>query len=78
MLEHDAFGDAGREVLVEEFMEGEELSVFAITDGERALALLPAQDHKRLLDGDRGPTPAAWAPTRRCRSASAPTMPCTW
>ena len=55
MLVERAFGLAGSEVLVEEFMEGEELSVFAITNGEW-LALLPAaQDHKRLLAGDRGP-----------------------
>jgi phosphoribosylamine--glycine ligase len=55
MLVDRAFGLAGSEVLVEEFMEGEELSVFAITNGEW-LALLPAaQDHKRLLTGDRGP-----------------------
>jgi phosphoribosylamine--glycine ligase len=49
------FGEAGAEVLVEEFMSGEELSVFAITDGENVVTLLPAQDHKRLLDGDLGP-----------------------
>ena len=55
MLRDRAFGDAGDEVLVEEFMEGEELSLFAVTDGERAVTLLPAQDHKRLLDGDLGP-----------------------
>jgi len=55
MLVQDAFGEAGRTVLIEEFMEGEELSLFALTDGERAVALIPAQDHKRLLDGDRGP-----------------------
>lgn len=55
MLVKRSFGVAGSEVLVEEFMEGEELSVFAITNGEW-LALLPAaQDHKRLLAGDRGP-----------------------
>jgi phosphoribosylamine---glycine ligase len=48
-------GDAGREVLVEEFMQGEELSLFGITDGDRILPLVPAQDHKRLLDGDKGP-----------------------
>jgi phosphoribosylamine--glycine ligase len=55
MLVERAFGLAGSEVLVEEFMEGEELSVFAVTNGEW-LALLPAaQDHKRLLAGDRGP-----------------------
>ena len=55
MLIESRFGVAGSEILVEEFMEGEELSVLAITDGEKALSLVPAQDHKRLLDGDRGP-----------------------
>jgi phosphoribosylamine--glycine ligase len=40
---------------VEEFMEGEELSIFAITDGSEVLTMLPARDHKRLLEGDRGP-----------------------
>ncbi len=55
MLEGHRFGAAGAEVLVEEFMEGEEVSVFAITNGE-AFVILPAlQDHKRLRDGDRGP-----------------------
>ena len=49
------FGDAGSEVLIEEFMEGEELSLFAITDGEFVVPMLPAQDHKRLLDDDVGP-----------------------
>jgi phosphoribosylamine--glycine ligase len=49
------FGDAGAEVLVEDFMSGEELSIFAITDGENVVTMLPAQDHKRLLDGDLGP-----------------------
>lgn len=49
------FGDAGAEVLVEEFMSGEELSIFAIADGENVLTMLPAQDHKRLLDEDLGP-----------------------
>ena len=55
MLEQHAFGDAGATVLVEEFMDGEELSLFVITDGEGMIALPAAQDHKRLLDGDRGP-----------------------
>jgi len=55
MLSDRVFGNAGREILIEEFMEGEELSVFVVTDGERAIPLLPARDHKRLLDGDLGP-----------------------
>ncbi|HEV8123472.1 MAG TPA: phosphoribosylamine--glycine ligase [Gemmatimonadales bacterium] len=55
MLEAHTLGDAGNEVVIEEFMEGEELSLFALTNG-RDLTLLPAaQDHKRLEEGDRGP-----------------------
>ena len=55
MLEGNRFGAAGSQVLVEEFMEGEEISVFAITDGQSFVVLPGLQDHKRLLDGDRGP-----------------------
>ena len=55
MLGDGAFGDAGRVVVVEAFLTGEELSILALTDG-RDVELLPAaQDHKRLLEGDRGP-----------------------
>jgi phosphoribosylamine--glycine ligase len=66
MLGDRVFGDAGGEILIEEFMEGEELSLFVITDGQRAIPLLAAQDHKRLLDGDFGPNTGgmgAYAPT---------------
>jgi phosphoribosylamine--glycine ligase len=49
------FGEAGNEVVVEEFMQGEELSVFALCDGSRYVLLPSAQDHKRLRDGDQGP-----------------------
>ena len=66
MLGERVFGEAGTEILIEEFMEGEELSLFVITDGERAIPLLAAQDHKRLLDGDFGPNTGgmgAYAPT---------------
>jgi phosphoribosylamine--glycine ligase len=55
MLGDRIFGAAGREILIEEFMEGEELSLFAITDGQQALPLLAAQDHKRLHERDLGP-----------------------
>jgi len=50
-----AFGDAGREVVVEEFLEGEEASFFALCDGEHILPLAGAQDHKRAFDHDEGP-----------------------
>jgi phosphoribosylamine--glycine ligase len=49
------FGDAGREIIVEERLDGEEASVLAITDGRTIVTLQPAQDHKPALDGDRGP-----------------------
>ena len=49
------FGYAGREIVVEEYLEGEEASVFAFTDGEGILSTLPAQDHKPIYDGDQGP-----------------------
>jgi phosphoribosylamine--glycine ligase len=49
------FGDAGARVVVEEFLEGEELSFMAITDGDTVLPLAESQDHKRVFDGDRGP-----------------------
>jgi phosphoribosylamine--glycine ligase len=49
------FGDAGATVVVEEYLDGEELSVLALCDGIRAVALEPARDYKRLLDGDTGP-----------------------
>jgi len=55
MLVRQEFGVAGSEVLVEEYMEGEELSLFGITNGEWLVPMIAAQDHKRLLDHDRGP-----------------------
>jgi phosphoribosylamine---glycine ligase len=50
-----AFGAAGAEVVIEDYLEGEEVSFFALCDGERAVALGSAQDHKRVGDGDKGP-----------------------
>jgi phosphoribosylamine--glycine ligase len=55
MMADKAFGDAGAEIVVEEFMTGEEASFFALTDGSTVLALAGAQDHKRVGDGDTGP-----------------------
>jgi phosphoribosylamine--glycine ligase len=48
------FGNSGSKLIVEEFLEGEEASIFAITDGEKFICLPPAQDHKRIGDGDTG------------------------
>ncbi len=50
-----AFGDAGKRVVIEEFLEGEEMSVFFFASGEQFVPLLPSQDHKRVGEGDRGP-----------------------
>jgi phosphoribosylamine---glycine ligase len=49
------FGDAGRQVVVEERLSGVEVSVFGLSDGRRVRTLAPARDHKRIFDGDRGP-----------------------
>lgn len=49
------FGDASAEIVIEEFMTGEEASFFALCDGENVLPLIAAQDHKRAYDGDKGP-----------------------
>lgn len=66
MLSGNAFGDAGTKIVVEEFLDGYELSVFAICDGEDYVTLPAAQDHKRLLNNDQGPNTGgmgAYAPT---------------
>ena len=55
MMTQDAFGDAGAKLVIEEFLVGEEASFFALVDGENALPLVAAQDHKAVGDGDKGP-----------------------
>jgi phosphoribosylamine--glycine ligase len=55
MMFGGGLGDAGAEVVIEEFLEGEEASFFVLSDGEHALPLASAQDHKRVFDGDKGP-----------------------
>lgn len=55
MLESNAFGDAGARVVIEEFLEGEEASFIVMVDGHTILPMATSQDHKRALDGDRGP-----------------------
>ena len=66
MLSGKSFGDAGLKVIVEDFLDGYELSMFAVCDGDDYILLQAAQDHKRLLDGDEGPNTGgmgAYAPT---------------
>jgi len=55
MLSGNAFGKAGAEIVIEEFLEGEELSFFALSDGQTVLPFNSAQDHKRVGEGDTGP-----------------------
>ncbi len=55
MMFGGGLGEAGAEVVIEEFLEGEEASFFALCDGETAIPLISAQDHKRVFDGDKGP-----------------------
>lgn len=53
-MEKAVFGQAGKQVLIEEFLDGEELTIMAFTDGRTVVPMLPAQDHKRVGDGDTG------------------------
>jgi phosphoribosylamine--glycine ligase len=72
MMRERRFGDAGARVVIEECLEGPELSYFVLSDGERVLPLGSAQDHKRVLDEDRGPNTGgmgAFAPSPLCDAA---------
>ena len=55
IMENNSFGDAGTRIVIEEFMEGEEASLLAFTDGKVIRPMISAQDHKRAYDGDKGP-----------------------
>lgn len=55
MLIEGTFGDAGKEIIIEEFMTGREMSLLIITDGEDFILLPPSRDHKKAYDGDKGP-----------------------
>ncbi len=55
MLDKKAFGASGSRVVIEEFLDGEELTIMAFTDGHTVVPMVPAQDHKRVGDGDTGP-----------------------
>jgi phosphoribosylamine--glycine ligase len=72
MIADKVFGAAGAEIVIEEFLEGEELSFFALVDGKDALALASAQDHKRVGEGDTGPNTGgmgAYSPAPACTAA---------
>ena len=55
ILVRKVFGQGGERIVIEEFLQGEEVSFMALTDGEHILPLASSQDHKRVYDGDRGP-----------------------
>jgi phosphoribosylamine--glycine ligase len=55
MMREKVFGEAGSRVVIEEFLQGQELSLMAFVDGETVLPMVPVQDHKPVFDGDRGP-----------------------
>ena len=55
ILDNKVFGEAGNEIIIEEFLRGQEVSIFAISDGETIKVLPSAQDHKRIFDNDKGP-----------------------
>ncbi len=66
MLSGESFGEAGKLIVMEEFLDGFELSIFAVCDGNDFVLLPAAQDHKKLLDGDKGPNTGgmgAYAPS---------------
>jgi phosphoribosylamine--glycine ligase len=71
MLEERRFGDAGSRVIIEERLDGRELSVMAITDGERLRVLAQAEDHKALHDGDLGPNTGGMGAVSPCHWVSA-------
>ena len=54
-MQEKVFQEAGTKVLIEEYLEGQEISVFALCDGKKALAFIPSQDHKRAYNNDKGP-----------------------
>lgn len=55
MLEGHCFGEAGTQIVIEEFLSGKEFSLFAFVEGEAVYPMIPARDHKRAFDGDKGP-----------------------
>ncbi|MEZ5976274.1 MAG: hypothetical protein R3E96_15970 [Planctomycetota bacterium] len=71
IMEEKRFGESGTRILVEEFLAGEEVSIFALVDGETILILETVQDHKQLGDGDTGPNTGGMGICRPAASRSA-------
>jgi len=76
LMAQNAFGEGGRRVVIEECLSGEEVSVLALSDGENVLTMLPAQDHKRILDGDQGPNTGGMGAYAPCPFVSEALMTC--
>jgi phosphoribosylamine--glycine ligase len=55
LMEEKKFGEAGRQIVVEEFLEGEEVSILAFCDGKTVVPMVSSQDHKKIFDNDQGP-----------------------
>ncbi len=78
IMDRKIFGEAGAAVVIEECLEGEEVSLFALCDGEDALLLGSAQDHKRVGDGDTGPNTGgmgAYSPSARLPAQAGAGLP---
>ncbi|MDP3786517.1 MAG: phosphoribosylamine--glycine ligase [Candidatus Omnitrophota bacterium] len=74
IMEKKIFKDAGNKVIIEECLEGEEASIIAVTDGEDAVPLASAQDHKRVYDGDKGPNTGGMGAYSPAPAVSAETL----
>lgn len=74
ILGQKKYGEAGATVVVEELLEGEEISLLAFTDGKTVLPMQPAQDHKRLRNGDEGPNTGGMGAYCPCPLISKPTL----
>jgi phosphoribosylamine---glycine ligase len=74
MLQQDKFGEAGRRIVVEEFLDGIELSVFVLTDGDHYVILPEAKDYKKIGEGDKGPNTGGMGAVSPVPFADAPFM----